>query len=41
VLGRIPDQAGFDFWVGILASGAQGRDQFILSVLKIYTDFDN
>jgi hypothetical protein len=34
VLGRIPDQAGFDFWVGILESGARGRDQFILSVLK-------
>jgi hypothetical protein len=34
VLGRIPDQAGFDFWVGILESGARGRDQFILSVLE-------
>jgi CSLREA domain-containing protein len=34
VLGRIPDQAGFDFWVGILESGARGRDQFILSVLN-------
>ena len=33
VLGRIPDQAGFDFWVGLLDSGASGRDQFILSVL--------
>jgi serralysin len=33
VLGRIPDQAGFDFWVGVLDSGASGRDQFILSVL--------
>lgn len=34
VLGRIADQAGFDFWVGVLESGAVGRDQFILSVLE-------
>jgi hypothetical protein len=34
VLGRIPDQAGFDFWVGALDSQGVGRDQFILSVLK-------
>ncbi len=34
VLGRVPDQAGFDFWVNALDSGAQGRDQFILSVLE-------
>jgi len=33
VLGRIPDQAGFDFWVGALNSGGVGKDQFILSVL--------
>lgn len=33
VLGRVPDQEGFDFWVGVLNSGTQGRDQFILSVL--------
>ena len=33
VLGRVPDQAGLDFWVGVLDSGGQGRDQFILSVL--------
>lgn len=33
VLGRIPDQAGFDFWVGALDSQAVGRDQFILAVL--------
>lgn len=33
VLGRIPDQSGFDFWVGALDSGGVGRDQFILSVL--------
>lgn len=34
VLGRIPDQAGFDFWVGALDSERVGRDQFILSVLE-------
>ena len=34
VLGRIPDQAGFDFWVGVLDQGAVTRDQFILSVLE-------
>jgi hypothetical protein len=34
VLGRIPDQAGFDFWVDVLDSGDRGRDQFILSVLE-------
>ena len=34
VLGRIPDQDGFDFWVGVLDSNAVGRDQFILSVLE-------
>ena len=34
VLGRVPDQAGFDFWVGALESGGVGRDQFILSVLE-------
>jgi len=33
VLGRIPDQTGFDFWVGALDSGGVSRDQFILSVL--------
>jgi len=33
VLGRVPDQEGFDFWVDVLNSGTQGRDQFILSVL--------
>ena len=33
VLGRIPDQVGFDFWVGALDSGGVSRDQFILSVL--------
>ncbi|NRB04270.1 MAG: DUF4214 domain-containing protein [Rhodobacteraceae bacterium] len=34
VLGRIPDQAGFDFWVGQLDSGSVSRDAFILEVLK-------
>ena len=33
VLGRVPDQAGFDFWVGLLDAGAVGRDTFILAVL--------
>jgi Ca2+-binding RTX toxin-like protein len=33
VLGRIPDQAGFAFWVAVLDQGSVGRDQFILSVL--------
>lgn len=34
VLGRIPDQAGFDFWVGVLDDGSVGKDVFILSVLE-------
>lgn len=34
VLGRVPDQAGFDFWVGLLNSGTVVRDQFILGVLE-------
>ena len=33
VLGRVPDQAGFDFWVNVLNNGSVGRDGFILSVL--------
>ncbi|MCX7560413.1 DUF4214 domain-containing protein [Sulfitobacter sp. F26204] len=35
VLGRIPDQAGFDFWVGVLGNpdSGVGRDQFILEIL--------
>ncbi|WP_416882987.1 DUF4214 domain-containing protein [Marivita sp.] len=33
VLGRIPDQAGFDFWVNALDSGGVSRDQFILAIL--------
>ena len=33
VLGRTPDQAGFDFWVNSLNSGSVSRDRFILEVL--------
>lgn len=33
VLGRIPDQEGFDFWVNALNSGGVRRDQFILAIL--------
>ncbi len=33
VLGRVPDQIGFDFWISILNSDAVGRDHFILAVL--------
>lgn len=34
VLGRIPDQAGFDFWVNSLDSGGIGRDIAILGILE-------
>jgi Ca2+-binding RTX toxin-like protein len=34
VLGRTPDQAGLDFWVGVIESGAITRDAFILAVLR-------
>jgi hypothetical protein len=37
VLGRIPDQAGFDFWVDMLNRSEETsitRDQFILEVLR-------
>ena len=34
VLGRTPDQAGLDFWVGALDGGDVTRDQFILEVLR-------
>ncbi|WP_165375336.1 DUF4214 domain-containing protein [Roseovarius nitratireducens] len=34
VLGRTPDAAGLDFWVGQLDSGSVSRDQFILDVLR-------
>lgn len=34
VLGRTPDQAGIDFWVGQLDNGNVSREQFILEVLR-------
>lgn len=34
VLGRLPDAAGFDFWVGLLDDQSVGRDAFILEVLR-------
>lgn len=34
VLGRLPDQAGIDFWQGALTSGQVTRDQFILEILR-------
>lgn len=34
VLGRTPDQAGIDFWVGALDGGQVTRDQFILDALR-------
>ncbi len=34
VLGRTPDQAGFDFWVDQLETGSTSRAQFILEVLR-------
>ena len=34
VLGRAPDEAGFNFWVNALNSGGVGRDTFILAVLE-------
>lgn len=34
VLGRTPDQAGLDFWVSTLDSGAVSRDQLILRILE-------
>ena len=33
VLGRTPDQDGYEFWVNALNSGGVGRDTFILGVL--------
>jgi len=33
VLGRSPDQGGFDFWLAALDSGAVGRDEFIVNFL--------
>lgn len=34
VLGRTPDQSGFDFWTNQLDSGNVSRDQFILEILR-------
>ncbi|MGC1505563.1 MAG: DUF4214 domain-containing protein [Sulfitobacter sp.] len=34
VLGRVADQAGFDFWVNVLNTGSVSRDQFILEILN-------
>ena len=34
VLGRVPDEDGFNFWVDVLNDGSVGRDQFILAVLR-------
>lgn len=34
VLGRAPDQEGFDFWVPILDAGSLGRETFILAILE-------
>lgn len=34
VLGRIPDQDGFEFWVGLLDDGVVSQDTFILEVLR-------
>ncbi|MFP7675210.1 DUF4214 domain-containing protein [Marivita sp. S0852] len=34
VLGRTPDQTGFEFWVNALDTGSVTRDQFILDVLR-------
>ena len=34
VLGRGPDQAGLEFWVSALDSGAVSRDQLIMDVLE-------
>ncbi len=32
VLGRVADQSGYDFWVGVLNDGFVDRDEFILGV---------
>jgi hypothetical protein len=34
ILGRTPDEDGFNFWVSALDSGAVPRDQFILNILQ-------
>ena len=38
VLGRVPDQAGLEFWVGELDSGGVSRDQFVLAILRGVAD---
>ena len=34
VLGRVPDEEGFNFWVDVLDDDSVGRDQFILAILR-------
>lgn len=34
VLGRAPDQSGFDYWLRDLESGGQSRDKFMLAVIN-------
>ena len=34
VLGRQIDQAGFDFWVGVLSTGAISRAKFVLEIIR-------
>ena len=34
VLGRDPDQAGFDFWTDLLSSGAASQGKFVLDVIR-------
>nr|WP_269142478.1 DUF4214 domain-containing protein [Sulfitobacter mediterraneus] len=34
VLGREIDQAGFDFWTGVLSSGAVSEAQFLLEIIR-------
>ncbi|WP_281969166.1 DUF4214 domain-containing protein [Roseovarius nanhaiticus] len=38
VLGRLPEQAGLDFWMGELDSGNVSREQFILDLLRSVED---
>lgn len=33
ILGRAPDDTGFDYWTGILDSGAVERSEFILAMI--------
>jgi hypothetical protein len=34
ILGRNPDAAGFDYWTGVLDSGAVDRSEFILAMIE-------